>query len=133
MLGDLRGKVIIDCNNPFDAETGLVQEAYRSRSMAEAIAEAAPGVNVVKAYNTIPSAVLAKDPPRISGQITTTFLCGDDAEAKALIATLSRDAGLDPLDCGPLERARLVEAAAALMINFIFGGAGPNIALNLAH
>jgi predicted dinucleotide-binding enzyme len=101
--------------------------------MAEAIADAAPGSKVVKAYNTIPAAVLEKNPPQVDAHKTSVFLCGDDAEAKSLIAELSRDAGLDPIDCGPLARSRLAEAAATLVIDLIFGGMGSNIALNLAH
>jgi hypothetical protein len=44
------------------------------------------------------------------------FLCGDDAAAKRTVAGLVEARGFDPVDCGPLARARLLgalEAAAA--------------------
>jgi predicted dinucleotide-binding enzyme len=47
-----------------------------------------------------------------------TLLCGDNAEAKAAVSEL---AGLIPgvraVDAGPLDNARLVESAAALLIS----------------
>ena len=38
------------------------------------------------------------------------FLAGDDAEAKALVARLIEDAGLDPVDVGPAAESTIVEA-----------------------
>jgi predicted dinucleotide-binding enzyme len=132
-LGDLRGRIVIDCNNPFDPASGLVLSAYQGVSMAEQIAQHIPGAHVVKAYNTIPSVVLAKSPPRVGSNPTTAFVAGDDAAARTTVMQLSRDAQLQPVDCGPLNRARLLEAAAVLAIDLIFSGMGGNIALNLAH
>jgi predicted dinucleotide-binding enzyme len=41
---------------------------------------------------------------------------GDDEEAKATVAQLARDGGLNPVDVGPLARARELEALGLLHI-----------------
>lgn len=38
------------------------------------------------------------------------FLCGDDAEAKAIVASLAEQIGFAPVDCGPLCNAHVVGA-----------------------
>ena len=41
---------------------------------------------------------------------------GDDAAAKATVATLAADLGFQPQDAGPLRQARLLEPLALLWI-----------------
>jgi len=46
------------------------------------------------------------------------LLCGDDAEDKVRAAELvNRIQGLRPVDCGPLEMARIVEQLTPLIIS----------------
>jgi predicted dinucleotide-binding enzyme len=62
----------------------------------------------------------------------TGFYCGDDAAAKAVVANLIQETGLEPLDVGPLANARYLEPLAMLMINLGFAQKmGTNIAIKL--
>ena len=59
----------------------------------------------------------------ISGGVQLVgFVAGDDAAAKATVLELIDSIGLNPVDVGPLGRARELEALAFL-----------NISLNVAH
>ena len=44
------------------------------------------------------------------------MIAGDDANAKGVVSQLVRDGGLNPIDCGPLERARQLEGLGFLGI-----------------
>src|SRR5262245_39576368 len=124
--GDLRGKILIDATNPVRAGlTGLA--VGNDTSAAEEIARRAPGARVVKAFNTIGMQTLLR------GQLVADgFLCGDDPAAKEVVAGLSVDAGLRPLDCGGLAVARMLEPLALLWIHLAYRvGLGPNIAFHL--
>jgi hypothetical protein len=46
----------------------------------------------------------------------TAFLCGDDAEAKAVVIEFARSIGLHPLDAGPLARMRTIEQLGPLTL-----------------
>ena len=124
--GDLRGKVLIDATNPLRAGlTGLALGP--DTSAAEEIARLAPAARVVKAFNTIGMQTLLRGTLVADG-----YLCGDDASAKELVSGLCVDAGLRPLDCGPLSAARMLEPLAWLWIHLAHRvGLGPNIAFHL--
>lgn len=104
-LGDLAGKTIIDCTNPMSA-------AVPEGSAAKKIAAARPAAHVVKSFNGQGFETLAA--PIVGGTPASNFYCGDDAGAKATVRQLVADVGLDPVDAGALENARLLETLAAL-------------------
>ena len=126
------GKVLIDINNPVDVAAGdFVPKTYEGLSLAEAIAARAPGAAVVKAFNMCQADVWRMDPPVFDGRKLTVLHCGNNAAAKAQVAGLIREIGAEPVDCGELKYARSLEAAAGLVIKFIFAGRGPHTVLNL--
>jgi predicted ester cyclase len=60
------------------------------------------------------------------------FYCGGDREAKATAAMLVTDAGLHPVDAGPLQNARYIEPLAMLMIELGYSQRlGSDIAMRL--
>jgi hypothetical protein len=104
----LRGKVVVDITNPVDWATfeGLVTPA--DSSAAEEIAKLLPqGTPVVKAFNTTFATTLSSG--QVAGQTLDVLLAGDDADAKATVASFVEAGGLRPLDVGPLRRARQLE------------------------
>ena len=111
----LDGKVVVDISNPLnDSYDGLVTEP--GTSAAETIrAELPNGAQVVKAFNTTFAGTLVAG--HVAGQPLDVFIAGDDAPAKEAVATLVRDGGLDPVDVGPLARARELEALGFLGIS----------------
>jgi predicted dinucleotide-binding enzyme len=128
-LGSLAGKVLIDLTNAFGADGGPALLGQPT-SGAEQIAGWAPGARVVKAFNGIYYEHLGRS--QFQGQAEGLFYCGDDPAAKALVAQLGTDAGFDPVDCGPLTAARLVEPLGFLWMQLAFRqGHGPDTALKL--
>jgi hypothetical protein len=122
--GSLHGKVLMDAANWFGERPAGVM-----RSLAEAIADAAPGARVVKAFNITGANNMLN--PRYGAQNADMFICGDDATAKATVAGLSRDIGFDVVDAGPLSAALLLENLAQLWVHLARSGAGRDIAWKL--
>ena len=115
-LGPLTGKVVIDCMNPLgmvDGALGLI--LGHTTSGGERVQSWLPTAHVVKSLNQVGAEIMARNadlPHR-----PAMFMAGDDAAAKAQVATLLTDLGFDALDAGPLIRARLLEPLAMVWIN----------------
>ena len=112
--GDLAGKVLIDCTNPLASDLKGLTVGLNT-SAAEEVAAWTRGARVVKAFNTIGAANFGRG--EFAGQTADGFFCGDDAAAKAVVKSLIVDAGLNPVDVGPLRNARWLEAIAMLWID----------------
>jgi NADPH-dependent F420 reductase len=103
----LDNKVVVDITNPIDVESfePLVLEAG---SAAQEIAAKAPGAKVVKAFNTTFAGTLGEG--RVAGHPLDVLIASDHADAKQAVTRLVADAGMRPIDAGPLKRAREIEA-----------------------
>lgn len=88
-------------------------QLHEGSSDAEEIQRKVPQARVVKGWNTIFSSI-ANSSPDFDGQAVSVFLAGDDPEAKEIVASLARDMGYDPIDCGPLTGARDLEVLLGL-------------------
>ncbi|MDD1750064.1 MAG: NADPH-dependent F420 reductase [Methanothrix sp.] len=129
--GPMNGKILIDCTNPLKPDySGL--SVGGATSAAEEVARMARGAKVVKAFHTTFAALMQSDSRMFGSTNPTGFFCGDDAASKAVVESLIRETGLEPLDVGPLSYARYLEPMAMLMINLGFAQKmGTNIALKL--
>ncbi len=127
-MGDLSGKIIVDPTNPLvrrdDGKLGIGIDG----SNAEIIQAAAPGADVVKAFNTLGWRTMV-DPESTGGPVSIP-LVGDSNEAKIRIAAIVASMDLEPIDVGPLLNARHVEGLSVLLLNNAFGG-GPNFEFHL--
>lgn len=123
-LGDLTGKVVIDCTNPLAMVGGVLSLAVgHDTSGAELVQGWAPGARVVKTLNQVGAEIMAKNDHLASRPVQ--FVAGDDADAKAIALRLLADLGFEGLDAGDLTRARLLEPFAMVWINqAILRGAG---------
>jgi NADPH-dependent F420 reductase len=85
-------------------------------SAAQQAQEMAPeGVRVVSAFHTVSAALLADLDHQLDEDV---LICGDRREDKAKVADLVKLIdGLRPVDCGPLEMARIVEQLTPLIIS----------------
>jgi NADPH-dependent F420 reductase len=104
----LAGKVVVDIANPVNSSySGLVTPADSSsaQELAQAVDSSA---RVVKAFNTTYAGTLLEG--EVAGQPLDVFIAGDDEAAKKTVSQLVKDAGMRPVDAGPLERARALEA-----------------------
>jgi NADPH-dependent F420 reductase len=109
----LAGKVLVDIANPLNSTYDGLATAPGSSS-AEEVAQAAPGAKVVKAFNTNFAGTLRGG--EVEGQLLDVWIAADDAEAKSKVAQLIQDAGMRPVDAGPLSRARQIEGLGLLHI-----------------
>jgi NADPH-dependent F420 reductase len=110
----LGGKVVVDITNPLNFETFDSLVVPADGSATAVIAAALPESRVVKAFNTNFASTLASG---AVGPLTTTVLiAGDDADAKAQVAQIVTDGGLEAIDAGALSRARELEAIGFLQI-----------------
>jgi 8-hydroxy-5-deazaflavin:NADPH oxidoreductase len=114
-LGDLAGKVIVDITNAVGPNMSMAVTG--NSSAAEEIQKKAGKAKVVKAFNTLFAnffdKTYAKNPPQV-------FYAGDDAAAKERVAALIRQIGFEPVDAGPLENARQLEAMGNLAIRVAY-------------
>jgi predicted dinucleotide-binding enzyme len=116
----LAGKVLV-CINNRTIPKDFAFETMIGPSLAEALAADVPGARVVKAFNTMAQEVFEHPSEALRGYDVSSFLCGDDADAKKLVAELSRDAGLNPIDCGSLRAARMLESMGDFIRYMMFG------------
>jgi 8-hydroxy-5-deazaflavin:NADPH oxidoreductase len=117
----LEGKILVDATNPYlddtfdggDASWSAREEFPPGESGASAIQTLAPGARVVKAWNH----VWARAAERGLGEVRpAVFVCGDDPDARAVVAGLAGEMGFDPHDAGGLEQAGWLEALTPLVI-----------------
>ncbi|HEY8545528.1 MAG TPA: NAD(P)-binding domain-containing protein [Acidimicrobiales bacterium] len=125
--GTLAGKVIIDCGNPVEVERFTLVHPERSLTT---MVEDRTGARVVKAFNLCHAEVWRRA-PRYAGRAVPVPLAGDDEAAKELVAALVAETGAAPVDVGGREQAVHLEAAAAVIIRLLFGGADPTTTFTL--
>lgn len=122
-LGDLAGKIVIDCMNPLAMRDGTLGLAVGfDTSGAETVARWLPGARVVKTLNQVGAEVMAGAaafPVR-----PAMLMAGDDAAAKDAVGSLLGELGFEPIDAGALVRARLLEPFGMTWIALAFGGRG---------
>jgi predicted dinucleotide-binding enzyme len=68
----------------------------------------------VKAFNTTFAGTLVER--EVGGQQLDVLIAGDDDEAKQKVSQIAADAGLRPVDVGPLRRAQQLEQLGFLHI-----------------
>lgn len=126
-VGDVVGKVVIDITNPLTADyMGLT--VGHSTSAAEQLAQAVPGAEIVKAFNTVFAQVLAEG-ANLGGQKVTVFLASDSDRARQTARTVAESMGFQVMDAGGLKNARYLEPLAGLNIYLGYGaGLGTSIA-----
>jgi len=110
----LSGKVVVDIANPLNQTYDGLSTAADSSSAEDVAKVAAPGVSVVKAFNTTFAGTLLAG--QVGGQKLDVFIAGDDADAKARVAQLVNDGGMRAIDTGALSRARQIEGMQLLHI-----------------
>ncbi len=113
------GTILVDATVPLEAAIGgRVSRtlALWDGSAAQQAARLAPdGVHVVAAFHSLSAEALANAGQPVDCDV---LMCGDSAEAKAAVRELAEMIpGVHAVDAGPLDNARLVENAAALLVS----------------
>lgn len=115
----LSAKILIDCNN-FEIPEGFAYEPIQ-QSLAEKLASEVPKVRVVKAFNTMAQEVFELAPTPLKDYDVSCFIAGDDEEARNIVMRLAQDIGFNPVDCGGLRNARLLEGLGDFIRFMIIG------------
>jgi predicted dinucleotide-binding enzyme len=105
-MGSLAGKIVIDTTNQF----GAAPLPAADQTAAQLNAGRLPGARYTKSFNTLTSAFQAQAASRPEAEKVVQWLCGDDTEAKQIVAGLITDAGFVPVDLGGTAGCAVMEA-----------------------
>ena len=105
--GSLAGKVIIDTTNQFGAGAELIPAGQTAAQFNQA---RMTGGRYTKSFNTLTAGFQRAAAARGGASRVVQWLCGDDAPAKAAVASLITDAGFVPVDLGGTADAAVMEA-----------------------
>jgi predicted dinucleotide-binding enzyme len=112
---DWAGRVVVDATNAIDFPA-FTPKDLGGRLSTEIVAESVPGARVVKAFNTLPAAVLSADPVKDGGH-RVVFLSGNDAEANKLVVDLTGALRFSAINLGSLAQGRLAQFGGPLMVH----------------
>jgi len=105
-IGQLDGRIVIDTTNQFGSgpmpAPGQTAASFNSARM--------PGSRYTKSFNTLTAAFQAAAAERPRDMRVVQWLCGDDHEANATVATLIEQAGYEPVDLGSTATCEVMEA-----------------------
>jgi hypothetical protein len=132
-LGDLSGKIVIDCTNPLGmGPDGLELVLGHTTSGGEQVASWAAGAAVFKTLNQIGADNM--DKTALFPIRPVMFVAGDDPSKKPVAMSLVAKLGFEPVDAGPLRIARLLEAYGMLWIDQALNrGRGQNFAFAISN
>lgn len=112
------GAILVDATVPLEAAIGGRVSRMLTLwdgSAAQQAARLIPGVTVVAAFHALSAEALGDIDHPVE---CDALICGDNAEAKAAVSQLAEMIpGVRAIDAGPLDNARLLETAAALLIS----------------
>jgi predicted dinucleotide-binding enzyme len=107
LRNDWFGKIVVDATNAIEFPAFKPLD-LGGRPSSQVVAEQFKGAKVVKAFNTLPAAVLADEPRRSEGR-RTIFVSGDHADANEQVASLVTLLGFSPLILGRLDEGGLLQ------------------------
>jgi hypothetical protein len=102
---ELKGKVVVNASNPIPRRDGPIAEEAQKKGAGLADAELLPGTRVARAFN-FPGAAVFKSEAHRAGERIAVAVAADDKEAMEVASRLVRDAGFEPVQVGPLARAK---------------------------
>ena len=107
----LAGKTVIDVTNPIadvPPENGVLKFfTTHDESLMERLQKEFPDLRFVKAFNSVGNAQMVN--PSYKEGRPTMFICGNDAEAKRVVAGILDEFGWETEDMGGVEAARAIE------------------------
>jgi hypothetical protein len=110
---DWSGKIVIDATNAY----GVPPDVLAGRLSSEIVATSVPGAAVVKTFNQLPAALLARDPTETGGR-RVMFLAGNDDSASATVKGLLEKIGFAPIVLGAIDAGgRLLHIPGPLVLH----------------
>ncbi len=109
---NLANRPVIDATNPIAGEPpedGVVRFfTSPNESLMERLQAAAPQAKFVKAFNSVGSALMV-NPSFPANVKPTMFYCGNDRDAKTVVAKIIEQLGWEAADMGTAKAARAIE------------------------
>ncbi len=113
-VGDqLKGKVVIDPNNPIPGRDGDLGVKAREKGAGVSTAALLPGARVVRSFNSWGYSLMAREANRAAPRMAMP-VAADDAAAKKLGLRLVQDAGFDAVDAGSLADSKAYDLGSSL-------------------
>ena len=101
------GRTIVDATNAIDFPAFKPRD-LGDRLSSEIVSDLFPGAQLVKAFNTLPAAVLAANPVKAGGK-RVLFLSGNFPEASKKVADLIARLGFAPSDLGTFKASGSIQ------------------------
>src|SRR3954471_6593081 len=113
-VGDkLKGKVVIDPNNPVPARDGDMAVGAKEKGAAVSTAMLLPGAKLVRSFNSWGYATMAREANRPAPRMALP-VAADDAGAMKLGMQLVSDAGFDPVNAGSLAASKAFDLGSSV-------------------
>jgi predicted dinucleotide-binding enzyme len=101
----LKGKVVIDPNNPVPSRDGELGAQAKEKGAAVSTAAILPGARLVRAFNSWGYQTMAREANRPAPRMAIP-VAADDAAARKVGLQLVQDAGFDAVDAGSLAASK---------------------------
>lgn len=113
------GRIVLDATSPLATAVGgkawQVIRPWHGSAAEQADAILSQGVRMVAGFHSVAGRALQDLSATLDSDV---LICGDDAEAKAVVGALISDIpGLRWVDCGVLSMARIAETMTALLVS----------------
>ena len=109
----LKGKVIVDPNNPVPSRDGELGTKAREKGAGVSTAALLPGARVVRAFNSWGYGLMAREANRPAPRMAIP-VAADDATALKVGMQLVADAGFDPVAAGSLADSKAFDLGSSV-------------------
>ena len=111
--GELKGKVVIDPNNPVPSRDGELGAQAKEKGAAVSTAALLPGARLVRTFNSWGYATMAREANRPAPRMAMP-VAADDATARKLGLQLVQDAGFEAVDAGSLAASKAYDLGSSV-------------------
>jgi len=113
-VGDrLKGKVVIDPNNPVPARDGEIAVGAKEKGAAVSTAALLPGARLVRSFNSWGYSTMAREANRAAPRMALP-VAADDPVALKVGMQLVADAGFDPVNAGSLANSKAYDLGSSV-------------------
>ena len=109
----LKGKVVIDPNNPVPSRDGELGAQAREKGAGVSSAALLPGARIVRAFNSWGYGLMAREANRPAPRMAIP-VAADDASALKVGMQLVADAGFDPVAAGSLADSKAFDLGSSV-------------------
>lgn len=111
--GQLKGKVVVDPNNPVPSRDGDMAVQAREKGAGVSSAALLPGALVVRSFNSWGYSTMAREANRPAPRMALP-VAADDPRALKVGMQLVADAGFDPVNAGSLAASKAFDLGSAV-------------------